>query len=568
MQARLRCLTCPFIIANSTRSLVTSARGGARSTRHRPAPLTTASGSPSAVPEGERGVFQNIHLRPHILRAAIDLGSGGVASLCVARVDVKARAIEKVLYHVQLPLNLEAFLEAEPTAGQFALSEQTAHHITSTMEIISGVLKRFGSEGGVDERAAVLTWPLCAASNSQTIARDLTQRFKVNVKVLGVDWHVTSGLQLLSADEERPTTSSVEAPHSRQAEAEDDAPDLKDLLWMKLDNKQQASNSPPPPPAPPCHPAAVRAQVELLAFLSHAAVSQCVAPHRLLVVDEDPQRGIQLIGTNTSPEQEVRSLIGSEEAEEEEEEVKGRMSLLASHNLLSPQASSPSPLLRHSLSVSVADTLRLCVTAVQRRSVEHFHVHRSSPNPLLRSEFRALRQLLVGQLAPSLPPWVVRKALLGGVIAGTSFNGGFLNIAARVAQRSPIPLDHLETHAEYHFCGLTDVLLANNFPHPYTVLPSAALCAALCRALHTPRIHYSAEVSTAVGLVVQPGLWTGEQREAVERDLGGEAFYRSARHRTFHRPHMKDNPTAPPSAFWQEAGLRESKETSWRTVRR
>ncbi|PWU95085.1 hypothetical protein C4B63_23g2 [Trypanosoma cruzi] len=154
--------------------------------------------------------------------------------------------------------------------------------------------------------------------------------------------------------------------------------------------------------------------------------------------------------------------------------------------------------------------------------------------------------------SPTLPAWVHEKSGAGGLICGSSFNGGVLNIAARVAQRTNVSLDHLETHAEMHYCGLTDVLLAVNYPDPTTVLPSAAAASALMRALETNRFEYLPEVGIAAALLVQPSLWIYDRREKVRTTLQKKKFFSgSSAQRTFRRPHARENPSASPEASWQ-----------------
>lgn len=54
------------------------------------------------------GIFQNMHVNPFPIRAAIDIGTGGVMSLCVGRVDAANLGVMKLMYQTQLPLLLES----------------------------------------------------------------------------------------------------------------------------------------------------------------------------------------------------------------------------------------------------------------------------------------------------------------------------------------------------------------------------------------------------------------------------------------------------------------------------
>lgn len=696
-----------------------------------------SSSSSVNISDEEKGVFRNRCLKPFPLRAALDVGGGGMISLCIGRVDVKAAAIQKIIYQTQLPLHLEPIPissspSSSPKRGEgredassslFALSEASITDILNKMEILTGAMDHHHRQsGGVDERSAVLTWPVCLSENAMAIATHLERRFRLRARVLGKDFQMDLPFRrrsssLVSSYSSSPSfsvpfpssssslsdSSSLLTSHHQpcihpwDTKCSSPRKNLRTLLsqtnaWKESDSFSSSTSatatsgesveghrppwthhrndtgsyasahydtpsshrSPPSsfpnyspssslvlsPPRPPS-----LMDMEMLAFLSHAAAAQCVAPHRLLVVDEDPHRGIRLIGMNTSAVEDCEDCAGKEEESGTGERhrrrgtregstasatatmshgthrgygrdstgwqknVLERRALLQQAGLLSNrlptedseteysevnenprETSSPlsssysSPLLvEHRVSLSVPDVHRFCITTVQHRSPHQYHLHRSSPNPMLRTEFIALRQHLEASLAPLLPPWVRRKSLLGGMIGGTSFNGGMLNIAARVAQKSPIPLEHLEMHAEYHFCGLTDVLLAENFPHPGTVLPSVALASALCRILQTPRLFYVPEVTTAVCLLLQPLLWTTSspslfprmrkdgsasfyandhyQSRSTEEDVrvgrgekneAGEMFYASPHYRWFHRPPIKGNPTAAPTAIWDK----------------
>lgn len=606
--------------SSSTRCFVTRNRptrrrfspggGGGRASHGR-----TTSSHCFTVPEEERGVFQNRHWKPFPLRAAMDIGGGGVLSLGIGRVDAGAGALQKLVYHTQLPLHLESVsATASPSSSSFrgvppfALTECSITDITNKMQILMGAIERHHRQhGGVDERAAVLTWPVCEAENAPELAAFLTQRFQVNVKVLGKDFAVDWPMRMPPIVS-RPSSTTATTPSSSSAsslpstaddrEARDQrstsssSTDLKALIRHALQEKKKtnaqhsdgdvgevnrsrhdrlghasadrgasASLVVKPPAAGP-------QDTEALAFLSHAAASQCLAPQRMLVIDEDPQRGIRLVGSNTSAVEDCQDTTASSDSltsdlasttmAAADSAVSERYAVLQRAGLPittdPPAPHPPQRLVEYRLPVAVQDAHRLCITTIQHRPAALYHLHRSSPNPVQRGEFTALRDLLAEMIRPALPAWVRRKAVLGGVIAGTSFNGGLLNLAARVSQRSSIPREHLEVNAEHAFCGLTDVLLGQNFPHPGMVLPSAALASALFRVLETPRVHYIPEVSTAVGLLLQPQLWSWQQRRQRSEALAQDPFYASARHRVFYRPHMKSNPTAAPTAHWKENG--------------
>ena len=132
--------------------------------------------------------------------------------------------------------------------------------------------------------------------------------------------------------------------------------------------------------------------------------------------------------------------------------------------------------------------------------------------------------LCTRMIAATLPQWVKEKSASGGVICGASVNGGLLNIAARVSQQQHSSLEHLEANAEHQYCGLTDTLL-DAYPEPSRVMSSAALGAALMRALETPRIHYLPDVSIAHALLVSEALWAYDARSQIRSQLKKHSWY-------------------------------------------
>lgn len=583
-------------------------------------------------PNEHAGIFQSQHIKPFPVRAAIDIGTGGVVSLCVARVDARVGAIQKLMYQTQLPLHLEALptsmsypssppSSSSPFSSSFTLSERTMEDIINKVRILQGAMRRNAFEG-LSERAAVLSWPLCLARNAGQLAERLTREFKVDVRVLGADfdveWPPSVARFLTGEDTSLPETaddsrSTVDTGTRDRVTRKGTEDTLKSLLRApRVSTASGMAQRRRKAPARPSSGSAAsrgamdpRTQLDTLAFLAHAAVSQCVAPQRLLVLHEDPQRGLRLLGLGTSAADDIADLLDDATTPEERQRLyaiahgpgpsfleaggqtpsSGKQVFVAAHAQPRQQASS-SPalssmsafqgpaagtssgaapaaaphmcLFEHPLPVDVASAHRYCITQVQRRPLESYCLHASSPNPLLADEFAALRGLLGGMIQPTLPVWVRRKAQLGGVLCGTSHNGGLLNLAARVSQQTHISLEHLEVHAQYHFCGLTDVLLAESFPNPLLVLPSAALTAAVLRSLESPRITYLPEVSVAAALLVQPSLWLHARATEVRARLSRDPFYGSStaaqRGRTFDRPHRKDNPTAAPDATWVKEG--------------
>ncbi|KPI84159.1 hypothetical protein ABL78_6784 [Leptomonas seymouri] len=552
------------------------------------------------------GIFQSQHIKPFPVRAAIDIGTGGVMSLCIGRVDARVGAVQRLMYQTQLPLYLE---KSHPTCSSdntFTLSERTADDVKRKMRVLHGVMRRNAFEG-LSERAAVLSWPLCLAANAKSLANELTREFKVDVRVLGDTFNVQWPPSVIGASapvgnhqgerEAAVLTQSALTTAGRRAAPADASLSprqgedrLKALLRSAASAKKANSTSESASiqqTAASSHPADLRAQVDQLAFLSHAAASQCVAPQRLLVLSEDPQRGVRLLGMGVSPAAEVADLLEAAESAEAvaklrsiafAEPIVPRRTATAGDGLPSfdhqdgqqyaaarrSASGSVVPvvdaheglcLVEHTLPVDVASAHRYCITHIQRRPPESYGLHTSSPNPMLPEEFSALRFVMSESIRHGLPRWVTRKSQLGGMLVSTSHNGGLFNIAARVSQQTNISLDHLEVHAQHHFCGLTDVMLAENFPNPLLVLPSAALSAAILRALESPRMRYVPEVSVAAALLVQPSLWLASRAAEVRRrrlsleDHPLSATHTSARRGlVFERPHRKDNPTAAPDA--------------------
>nr|CCC93515.1 conserved hypothetical protein [Trypanosoma congolense IL3000] len=498
------------------------------------------------------GVFQNMHINPFPVRAAFDIGTGGMLSLVVARVDAACNAVRDLMYQTQLPLELQSIgLETPETS--FVLSEETRADIRNKMRVLHGALRRDNYEG-LSERSAIISWPLCEAADAVALADDLTREFKVDVRVLGKTFCVDMPYTSLSsapseAEQDELGADKSEAEHATDDHRGDgDIDHLQTLLRRATRRRKGRQESPyqrgTRNTAPyMCTPrVSLPQQMEQLAFLAHVAVSRCMAPHRALVLAEDPCKGICILGTDTT---QLETSGGSAND--------GNL-CTNSDALLCQGEASPNGLLIHELPVNLAMAHRLLVTTVQRRSdTNAIGVSQRSPNPVLREEFRQLRSLLEEALHRTLPQWILDKSKVGGTICGSSFNGGVLNIAARVAQRASVSLDHIETHAETHYCGLTDVLLSASYPNAATVVPGAALCSALLRSLDASRFEYLPEVRIPAALLLQPALWTYARSKEIQEALKRRPFYAEGiTRRTFQRPHIRENPTAAPTASWQK----------------
>ncbi|RHW68830.1 hypothetical protein DPX39_100039500 [Trypanosoma brucei equiperdum] len=508
------------------------------------------------------GVFQNMHINPFPVRAAIDIGTGGMITMVVARVDAAANAVRNFMYQTQLPLHLESVAAGLGDSSSFVLSETTRADIRNKMRVFHGALRRDNYDG-LSERAAVMSWPLCEAADALALAEDLTREFKVDVRVLGKTFNVSMpfcgsvGLSTNASQE----SMEVDVRRGRRCSnacttavtGGSESGSVQSFLHhtnrrrkerqAKLDSQREVRTVTDGDRVPNV-PAAQ--QMEQLAFLAHAAVSKCVAPQRLLILAEDCHRGICVLGADTAEPEEVTD----DETVTNTKGINNNSKDAVTHQ----GVGSPTGLLVHALPVDLAMAHRLLVTTVQRRSqTTDEGANQRSPNPVLREEFRRLRCLLEEAMHHTLPQWVLDKSNTGGVICGSSFNGGVLNVAARIAQRSSVSLDHLETHAEMHYCGLTDVLMSVNYPNAATVIPCAALASALLRSLDAQRFEYLPEVHIPAALLLQPSLWTYTRRDQVREVLKQKPFYAAGSlRRTFQRPHARENPTAAPTASWQK----------------
>ncbi|KAH9598723.1 Aminotransferase [Trypanosoma melophagium] len=494
------------------------------------------------------GVFQNVHIKPFPVRAAIDIGTGGMASLTVGRVDAAQNAVRDFMYQTQVPLYLQSATSTtasnSSSSSSFVMSEETRVDIRNKMRLLHGALRRDNYDG-LSERAAVISWPLCEAADAVSLAEELAREFKIDVRVLGKTFNMkmpfldsaetSNSMHAVNPSREEKSLHSVR--YNRETSGDDSLQLLIQRVARRRDRRRHSSQAVDTEDEISCV-VSPKQQLEQLAFLAHAAVSKCIAPQRMLVLVEDSHRGLCILGTDTTEVKEC--------TEFNEINSKGDI-------VVSSEVKNSSSVLLHMLPVDTEVAHRLLLTVVQRRDGACGDSGgRRSPNPVLREEFQQLRHLLEEMVCPTLPEWVLQKSRTGGVICGSSFNGGVLNIAARVSQRTSVSLDHLETNALMHYCGLTDVLLAENYADPTIVLPNAAVASALMRALETRRFEYLPEVNVAAALLIQPSLWTYGRRERIRESLETNSFYSGGSgRRTFRRPHSRVNPTSSPEAAWQ-----------------
>lgn len=419
--------------------------------------------------------FGNITLRPFPVRAAFDIGTDGHLSLAIGRVDATHRSIRDLLHHVQLPLHLQY----QAATRRPMIDESTQRDIVTKMRILQGVLKR-PQFRGVTEVGGLLSYPLCHCDNAADFAAELCKEFKVNMKVLTKSY-VPSG----------------------------------DLWGGAMEQHQVTRDG-----------QGIEYDLNILKFQSAAASSRCVARHRMLYVNERTPHGV--IEVSGVAHHNAAESLRLEETAFAAQAVEGR---------------EKPALLTYRLPVTAIDAHRILLGDVQRRDADVANapldqkgVPSHSPNPVLRTEFRRLVAALEGMIAPTIPQWVTEKSMSGGVICGDSTNGGLLNVGSRVTQHTMMSLERLVNNAEFHYCGLTDVLIGENYPYPQLVVPQAALCVAVLRSLHTPRLHYLTDMSPAFALLVSRELWAFDRKVELVEKLKKRKFFHSAKHRTFDVP--------------------------------
>ncbi len=422
--------------------------------------------------------FADVTLKPFPVRAAFDIGSGGVLSLIVARVDRRNKKIRDVLHQTSLPLLQDArpSVSGDAKLGcPLVLSEQSWADIVNKMRLLHGLLKR---DFGVVERAAVMTAPLCQCSNARALAQFITKEFKVKVRLLQDD----------AADRRQ-----------RASDGESGA-----IVGLGADTGEQGLSE----------------AMALLAFDAYCCQTQAANRHRVVVVVEDAESGeLSLVGSKVAP-----GAVVDTESEAEEDAL-----------LASPLEA----LIHHRLPLSCAEAHRVFIAMVQRRP----YLSRSqSPNPVTQAEFSRSVGHFESILKATTPSWVLEKIAAGGVLCGTSHNGGMLNTAARVSGHVIVTVDKVEVAALYHYCALTDVLIGQNYPFPQLVVPQAALASALLRALCAPRVEYVPSVTLAAGVLVNERYWTQKDRLA---GLEKQRFFRGAKFRTFSRPRRAEDKSAP-----------------------
>ena len=375
--------------------------------------------------------FNNVNFLRFPVRAALEIGCGGLATLVVARVDAKLNAIKDMIFETQVPVHLKV----DESTGE--LTETSLADVRNKLLALTAAAHSYNY--GVAEMAGLLTWPFSSLSNKGDVLQDLVANSKINLKLL------SSG-----CEEE---------------------------------------------------------ELVLLAFRGHAAAAKCLKWENMLLISESQGDGkVEIVGV--SPNE------GSIEVQ------------------------------RYTVPLIPVDVHRLLLREIQKRPAQLLH-DASSPNPVLRGEAVALRKLVSGMLEPTVPEWVVEKSSRGGVICGSSYNGGVLNIGARITARSMVPLEHLDLGIEHQLCGLTDVLIGHNFPTPHLIVPQAVFCSCIMRCLKTPRVHYLHQASIAQAILIDPSYWVYSRKEELEGSLGKARWFSSSIHRSYPVPFQSRAPLTP-----------------------
>jgi hypothetical protein len=262
-------------------------------------------------------------------------------------------------------------------------------------------------------------------------------------------------------------------------------------------------------------------------FMAHIVAAKNMAPQRMLFIKENTQFAQE----NDENEEQTSSassfeIIGCDfvtnnNNNEGDNNMSQKIKLL--------KWSIPSSLL------SVPNAHRIMYEQIQRRPIQVYKGHMNhSLNPMTRNEVLQLVNFLVEKnnsnnnkefvesSSTSSPNWVIERLLQDGVVCGSSTNGGLLNTCARIAGSVSISVEKLEQMNEFHYAGLSDTLLGQNYPHPSLVCVQGAVFSVLCRHLLSTknssgefanervmcrRVAYLPEVSVTHAMLTHPDMW-------------------------------------------------------------
>lgn len=512
-----------------------------------------ASNANQKVTLKEDAPYTPIYAKPFPVRAAIEVGCGGLATLAVGRVDARQGALKELLFQNQLPLDISVVehdrdgvghRDASPSSSSTSLSTNVESRYKSlSPETIRDVFDQVRqlllslqnvhnsvSVAGISEFSGLLTWPFydCPRDQMRDLASALTKEFKVDFRVLGMH-----------------EGGSGVAPGSERMRALLDRVKNPKGLGGAVPGTNLSSST-PSEATPPLSPPEI---LETLTFFGYATAAKIQDWDRLLIVTEDPEVTLQ-DGTTSSVAAAPGSghmytggdihIIGTATPTRPEEDLGATP---RQRRTLADQLKGLK-LRRYTIPFRTTDVLQMMLQNVQRRDPVNLHAF-SSPNPVLRSEAEILRKALFETLEEDLPEWVVEKLAEGALVVGASENGGLLNTAARIAGRVHVGTERIEQATDYGLCGLTDVLIGHTYKHPSLVVPQSLLCSALMRAFRVGSLEYVPQVSIAQALLVHPSFWTYNRRELIAEELGNERWFNNLHDRSYNVPHQARSPTNP-----------------------
>ena len=274
-------------------------------------------------------------------------------------------------------------------------------------------------------------------------------------------------------------------------------------------------------------------QLDRLAFDSYTAAAKSLNKYQVVALHESLKaRGLAVGGAQGMDLLALRSVPGEDDLAPGQE-----------YRKWSSAAEARDELQRFSVPIGTLHAHRLLITEIQKRMEEHYTI-RTSPNPVLRQEMIDARNVLSTMIGSMLPPWVHEKSDAGCLFVCSSSNGGLFNTAARVAGRLDFSLEALEVRGEHHYCGLTDVLIGENYLNPHLIVPQIILASSVMRALKTIRMTYIPNVHLTYGMIVNPKYWLYHRREQLEEELrSGGAWYQ--KQRSWPVPHQARNKFIP-----------------------
>eukprot|EP00758_Cryptobia_borreli_P004421 Tbor_TRINITY_DN4361_c0_g3::TRINITY_DN4361_c0_g3_i1::g.7781::m.7781 len=529
---------------SSVTSLLYSLRSYSQSSEKRNMMEKKSVGEPLA----SGAPFDNVILKPFPVRAAIEIGTGSMITLAVARVDSRQGAIRDLLFQSQLPIHIQFIggasncTNVRGSSSNLFLTEKSRNDIFTKVRLMVESMNRDGPS--VSEVSGLLTWPFYAMPNDEgdKLAQELSRTFMVDFRIVGR--HDEKSMSRREARRER-MARRLSKRHDRTSGSHGDEE------YDNAFNSKRGSS----------HPVeAAEIEMDHLAFLSYAAAAKVIDRRRLVAIVENHR------------------LLESEDGKETKSFCGGSIDLIGLAPLSSPVTDdgylptldSGLAIHKYRLPADVMSAHNLLLRDIQRRDEKLLHSF-SSPNPVHRAEASVLRNGLVrllrggdtdyGKIPESLPRWLYDKLTqqFGSgekeqkphevLFAGASENGGMLNIASRAVGYIHIHSDSLDQTTDFNICGLTDVLLGHNYPNPQLILPQAALCSAIMKAFLIPKVEYLPQVSIAQAILIHPKYWAYSRKDEILSRVSlasddtehtcatpGDEWYRNITNRTFDKP--------------------------------